>query len=69
MCQTTLADHIPIPVISNQKKGPYRSDTGKWRALADSIAKRDKKAARKAAKESLATFVTEEKEKYESEMA
>ena len=50
--------------------GGTRKGTGpKLKMDADSIAKRDKKAARKAAKESLATFVTEEKEKYESEMA
>ena len=36
---------------------------------AESIAKREMKEARKAAKESLAAYVAEEKEKYESEQA
>ena len=50
--------------------GGARKGTGpKLKMDAETIAKREKKMARKAAKESLAAYVAEEKEKYESEQA
>ena len=50
--------------------GGARKGTGpKLKMDAETIAKREKKMARKAAKESLAAYVAEEKEKYESVQA